>query len=425
MEPLPPGRRPAAGAARPDGGRVRRPGVDLRPVVVRLPPRRIIVAVARADGRDRLLHIAPGDRIGEVETPFTEFDALRVGAGRRSWPSPASPTEAPAVVVQLDPTTLAPAGVLRRTSATALDPATVSVPEVDRLPDDRRAHGARAVLPADEPGVRGARTASGRRWSSLSHGGPTVERLHGARPRDPAADQPRHRRRRRRLRRQHRLRPRPTAASSTAQWGDRRRRRLRRRRAVPRRSRRRGPRPAGHRGRQRRAATPRSRALAFQRRVRGRDQPLRRRRPRDARARHPQVRVALPGRPGRAVPGHGGPLPRALADPCPGPDRVPRPRPPGPRRPGRAAGPGRGDRRGPGANGIPHAYLAFEGEGHGFRGAAAIRRTLEAELSFLGAVFGFTPADDLPPLELPGLDRLAAAASSRRRPRPTARPRTA
>ena len=36
------------------------------------------------------------------------------------------------------------------------------------------------------------------------------------------------------------------------------------------------------------------------------------------------------------------------------------------------------------ANGIPHAYLAFEGEGHGFRGAAAIRRALEAELSFLG-----------------------------------------
>ena len=38
-----------------------------------------IVAVARSDGRDRLLHIAPGDRIGEVDTPFTEFDATRVG----------------------------------------------------------------------------------------------------------------------------------------------------------------------------------------------------------------------------------------------------------------------------------------------------------------------------------------------------------
>ena len=54
--------------------------------------------------------------------------------------------------------------------------------------------------------------------------------------------------------------------------------------------------------------------------------------------------------------------------------------------------------------GIPHAYLAFEGEGHGFRGAYAIRRTIEARLSFLGQVFGFEPADTLEPLEMPGLD---------------------
>jgi dipeptidyl aminopeptidase/acylaminoacyl peptidase len=55
------------------------------------------------------------------------------------------------------------------------------------------------------------------------------------------------------------------------------------------------------------------------------------------------------------------------------------------------------------ANGVPHAYLAFEGEGHGFRGEVAIRRTLEARLSFLGAVFGFEPADDLEPVPLPGM----------------------
>jgi dipeptidyl aminopeptidase/acylaminoacyl peptidase len=55
------------------------------------------------------------------------------------------------------------------------------------------------------------------------------------------------------------------------------------------------------------------------------------------------------------------------------------------------------------ANGVPHAYLAFEGEGHGFRGEKAIRRTIEARLSFLGAVFGFMPADDIEPIELPGL----------------------
>jgi dipeptidyl aminopeptidase/acylaminoacyl peptidase len=56
-------------------------------------------------------------------------------------------------------------------------------------------------------------------------------------------------------------------------------------------------------------------------------------------------------------------------------------------------------------NGIPHAYLAFEGEGHGFRGAAAIRRALEAQISFLGQVFGFEPADQLEPVDLPGIDR--------------------
>jgi dipeptidyl aminopeptidase/acylaminoacyl peptidase len=56
------------------------------------------------------------------------------------------------------------------------------------------------------------------------------------------------------------------------------------------------------------------------------------------------------------------------------------------------------------ARGVPHAYLAFEGEGHGFRGEAAQRRTLEAHLAFLGAVFGFTPADDLPPLEVHGIE---------------------
>ena len=55
------------------------------------------------------------------------------------------------------------------------------------------------------------------------------------------------------------------------------------------------------------------------------------------------------------------------------------------------------------ANGIPHAYLAFEGEGHGFRGEAALRASLEAELGFLGAVFGFQPAD-VPPFDLRGIE---------------------
>lgn len=60
------------------------------------------------------------------------------------------------------------------------------------------------------------------------------------------------------------------------------------------------------------------------------------------------------------------------------------------------------------ANGVPHAYLAFEGEGHGFRGADAIRRSFEAQLSFLGQVLGFQPHDELPPLEVADLERWRA-----------------
>ncbi len=41
--------------------------------------------------------------------------------------------------------------------------------------------------------------------------------------------------------------------------------------------------------------------------------------------------------------------------------------------------------------GIPHAYLAFEGESHGFRMATTVATCLEAELSFYGQVLGFTP----------------------------------
>jgi dipeptidyl aminopeptidase/acylaminoacyl peptidase len=43
-------------------------------------------------------------------------------------------------------------------------------------------------------------------------------------------------------------------------------------------------------------------------------------------------------------------------------------------------------------NGIPHAYLAFEGEQHGFRRAETLERVLEAQLSFYGQVLGFSPA---------------------------------
>jgi dipeptidyl aminopeptidase/acylaminoacyl peptidase len=55
------------------------------------------------------------------------------------------------------------------------------------------------------------------------------------------------------------------------------------------------------------------------------------------------------------------------------------------------------------AKGLPVAYVAFEGEGHGFRKSENIIRALEAELVFYGRIFGFEPAGDPAPLEIRNL----------------------
>ncbi|MGY6499330.1 MAG: prolyl oligopeptidase family serine peptidase [Acidimicrobiales bacterium] len=52
--------------------------------------------------------------------------------------------------------------------------------------------------------------------------------------------------------------------------------------------------------------------------------------------------------------------------------------------------------------GVPVAYVAFEGEQHGFRQAPNIMRALEAQLWFFGAMVGFDPADDIDPVEVRG-----------------------
>jgi dipeptidyl aminopeptidase/acylaminoacyl peptidase len=61
---------------------------------------------------------------------------------------------------------------------------------------------------------------------------------------------------------------------------------------------------------------------------------------------------------------------------------------------------------------LPHAYLLFPGEDHGFRSADAIIRSFEAELSFYGQIFGFTPADAIETIrvEFLGTDREASTA---------------
>jgi dipeptidyl aminopeptidase/acylaminoacyl peptidase len=53
--------------------------------------------------------------------------------------------------------------------------------------------------------------------------------------------------------------------------------------------------------------------------------------------------------------------------------------------------------------GLPVAYLVFEGEGHGFRGEQALVRWFEAALYFYGRVLGFTPADQIEPVPIDNL----------------------
>jgi dipeptidyl aminopeptidase/acylaminoacyl peptidase len=53
--------------------------------------------------------------------------------------------------------------------------------------------------------------------------------------------------------------------------------------------------------------------------------------------------------------------------------------------------------------GVAHAYLLYEGEGHGFRRAENIIGSLEAELSFYAQVLGFEPAGAIPRLQIENL----------------------
>ncbi|HEX9122168.1 MAG TPA: S9 family peptidase [Actinomycetota bacterium] len=55
------------------------------------------------------------------------------------------------------------------------------------------------------------------------------------------------------------------------------------------------------------------------------------------------------------------------------------------------------------ARGLPYAYLAFEGEQHGFRKAENIQRSLEAELAFYARVLGIELPEPVPELEIHNL----------------------
>lgn len=358
-----------------------------------------IVAVARRDGRDRLIHVQPDEFAGELETPYTEFECLV--AGPPGIVTIAGAPSEPTVLARLDPATLAVAGILRRSSGVVLDPALVSVPETIHFPTSggRTAH---ALYNAPRNPRFVGRAGDRPPLVVLSHGGPTSsastaldlskqlltsrgiavvdvdyggstgygrayrQQLNGAWGVVDVDDC-------------------VAAAQYLVARGDVDPERL----AIA------GGSAGGY--------TTLS-ALAF----------------RDvfsagitlfgvgdletmARDTHKFESRYLD----RLV----GPYPEAAElyherSPIHFLDRISCPV---------LVMQGLDDRIVPpsqaeaivealAANGIPHAYLPFEGEGHGFRGAAAIRRSLEAQLSFLGQVFGFEPADELEPIDMPGLD---------------------
>jgi len=54
--------------------------------------------------------------------------------------------------------------------------------------------------------------------------------------------------------------------------------------------------------------------------------------------------------------------------------------------------------------GLPYAYIAFEGEQHGFRQEKNIRRSIEGELYFISRIFGFEIADSVEPVRIENFD---------------------
>jgi dipeptidyl aminopeptidase/acylaminoacyl peptidase len=358
-----------------------------------------VVANARRAGRDHLIHILPGQLVGEVDTPYTEFEGLTVGPS--AIVAVVGSGVEPTVLARFDPVTLAVAGILRRSSGLAIDPAMISEPEAIEFPvgDDRSAHA--LYYPARNPGFVGP---DGEKppLVVLSHGGPTANTSGALDPIkqlmtsrgiaivdvDYGGSTGYGRAYRRELIGQWGivdLDDCVAAARFLVERGEVDANRL----AIA------GGSAGGY---------TTLCALAFR-----------------------DVFAAGISRFGvgdlealaqdthkfesRYLDSMIGPYP-AMAEvyrqrsPIHFLDRISCPV---------LVMQGLDDRVVPPAQAeaivaaldarhIPHAYIAFEGEGHGFQGAEAIRRSLEADLSFLGQVFGFDPADDLEPLDMPGLD---------------------
>jgi dipeptidyl aminopeptidase/acylaminoacyl peptidase len=52
---------------------------------------------------------------------------------------------------------------------------------------------------------------------------------------------------------------------------------------------------------------------------------------------------------------------------------------------------------------LPVAYVAFEGEQHGFRRGENIKRSLDGEMYFYSRIFGFELSDQVEPVEIENL----------------------
>ena len=357
-----------------------------------------IIAIVRRGGRDELWSIAPdGAEHRRIELPYTELGAIRVDGSRAVF-SAASPTAATSLVLlDLDteqPTNLRVSRAPRSTPPRSPSPGRSS----SRRPGGRRRT---ALSTRRRTGRSSGPTGELPPLIVTSHGGPTASAFGGSQRPAPSCS---------------RAGATPCSTSTTA---------ARPATAATTAS---ASRASGGSSTWTTASTG-ARYLAEQGLVDGErlgDPRRQRQRLHDARGAGVQRRSSRPAartsgsatceRSSRTPTSSSRATSRAWSGRCPRPKQLYLERSPlnsptrsdcpvldpaGRRRQGRPGDPGGADRRTrSSSNGIPHAYLLFEGEDHGFRRAENIIRSFEAELSFYGQVFGFTPADEVEPVTL-------------------------
>ena len=312
VEPVPPARGKRRAALR-EGGGVRPPqwmfGMSTYAFVS---PGRIVCSYTERGGSHLALLDTESGELEPIETPYSSIAYVRadVAPGGVVFRG-SSPTEArvhrevgPFYRGARGPATLGRLGDRSRLPLR---------PRARRVPHGERPDGVRVLLPAEEPGLRGAGGRASAAPRDEPRGSHVCDVDTALDPGDPVLDQPRHRRARRELRWEHGLRE-GVPAPPRRRVGRRRRRGLRQRGDLPGRARARGRRAAHDHRRQRGRLHDALRAR-FHGHVRRGREPLRGQRRGGTGEGDPQVRVALPGPPDRALPGARRPLQGTLADP--------------------------------------------------------------------------------------------------------------